>query len=521
MSNYNQERTALTRAPSRTIFRSMFRARWQNMQNIVNDSAFVDMIPEPYLTYYMAYIRQWMQWSTGFVPMLHRQDFFSTGMGYTVCDIFTRECMSGGYRIESTNRRLKAFMEEWGKDLPNVFNKMYFFSNAGGNAILCLTPINGQVYPSVYPINRIIFQVGRRGEITDAIILNRFCAGEHNYYAREHRTMLNGRPYYKVDLAKCGQALSPNWSTDSVKEIPTCIRSQWEYSYGGLEPGVWYEMPKAFKTCGLYNVRNKSVAVALADLPGYSDSTLHTALDVLYSIDYNYTQAQVDMYMGKSRALIPKQMQKAEVRATIDSVEIADGVSYTEAVNTPQLNDEFYTQVTTGSLNGEPIKPTFIQPDLRAEDHHYIRDSDLQLLASKIGMSSSDLANHLTYNSAKTATEVRAEQDTTETSVNNKRALANVAINAMFEDVVRFYGFSDTAEIEWGRAGVNSSTENKELLEDYRAGTLPIKEYLKRRWSDLSEEEIDNWVKEIAETQKANAFGGGAYNDSDYFGGLS
>ncbi len=137
----------------------------------------------------------------------------------------------------------------------------------------------------------------------------------------------------------------------------------------------------------------------------------------------------------------------------------------------------------------------------------------------KIGMSSSDLANHLTYNSAKTATEVRAEQDTTETSVNNKRALANVAINAMFEDVARFYGFSDTAEIEWGRAGVNSSTENKELLEDYRAGTLPLNEYLKRRWSDLSEEEIDSWVKEITKTQKANAFGSGAFNDSNYFGG--
>lgn len=487
------------------------------MQNIVNDSAFVDMIPEPYLTYYTAYIRQWLQWSTGFVPMLHRSDFFSTGMGYTVCDIFTRECMSGGFRMESTNADLKAFMEEWGKDLSNVFNRMFFYSNAGGNAVLCLTPVNGQIYPSVYPVNRIIFQVGRRGEITDAVILNRFSSGKFDYYAREHRTMLNGRPYYKVDLAKCGQALSPDWSTDVLTSVPPSIESQWDYAYGDIEPNVWYEMPKTFKTCGLYNVRNKSVAVALADLPGYSDSTLHTALDILYSIDYNYTQAQVDMYMGKSRALIPKQMQTVNVHA--NTVEVADGVSYSEAVQTPQLNDEFYTQVTTGSLNGEPIKPTFIQPDLRAEDHHYIRDGDLQLLASKIGMSSSDLANHLTYNSSKTATEVRAEQDTTETSVNNKRALANVAINAMFEDVARFYNFTDRVEIEWGRAGVNSSTENKELLEDYRAGTLPLKQYLKRRWNDLSEDEIDAWVKDIENAQKSNAFGGALFNDADYFGG--
>ena len=173
--------TAISKAPSRSIFRSMFKARWQNMQNIVNDSAFMDMIPEPYLSYYMAYIRQWLQWGTGFVPMLHRQDFFSTGMGYTVCDIFTRECMNGGYRIESTNGRLKAFMEEWGKDLGNVFNRMFFYSNAGGNAILCLTPINAQLYPSVYPVNRLFFQIGRKGEITQAVLFNRFVAGETAY----------------------------------------------------------------------------------------------------------------------------------------------------------------------------------------------------------------------------------------------------------------------------------------------------------------------------------------------------
>lgn len=513
----NEPSCALTRAPSRKIFRSLFRARWQNMQNIINDSAFINMIPQPYQSYYIAYIRQWLQWSTGFVPMLHRQDFFSTGMGYTVCDIFTRECMSGGYRIESTNKELKAFMEEWGKDLPNVFNRMFFHSNAGGNALLCLTPIRGQIYPSVYPINRVIFQIGRRGEITDALILNRFVAGETAYYTREHRVMLDGRPYYKVDLAQGALVTSPTWSSDKVKEVPDCILAQWEYSYGDIQPGVWYAFPITFKTVGLYNVRNKSVAVALADLPGYSDSTLHTALDVLYSIDYNYTQAQVDMYMGKSRALVPKQMQTAQVQASAKYVD--QGVSFIEAVNQPQLDDEFYTQVNTGGLNGDPIKPMFIQPDLRGEAHHYIRDSDLQLLASKIGMSSSDLANHLTYNASKTATEVRAEQDTTETTVNNKRALANVAINAMFEDVAKFYGFSDKAEIEWGRAGVNTSTENKELLEDFRSGTLPLREYLKRRWNDLSEEEIDSWVKDVEKQQKAQAFGSAAFDPANYFGG--
>ena len=506
--------TAVSNAPSRTIFAPFFKARWQNMQNIVNDSVFYDLVPEPYLTYYQAFIRQWTQWSQGFVPALHRQDFFSTGMGYTVCDIFARECMNGGFRFASDDSALKAFIEKWAaNDLNNIFNKMFFFSNAGGNAFLSLTPIDGDAFPSVIPINRLYFQIGRHGEVTEATIFNRFTAGETAYYAREHRIMYRGRPYYRVELAEGTIVTCPSFSTSRIQTVPEKIEMQWRYAYGTIEPGVWYELP--FKTIGLYNVRNKSVAVALSDLPGYSDSSLHTALDILYSIDYNYTQGQLDQYLGKSRAIIPKQYQTATVRG---KPLVVNGQSFIEALNqrAPELLDTFYNEIESGDINGTPVRPTFMQPDLRGEAHKYIRDADLELLSSKVGLSSSTLANHLSYNTSKTATEVRSEQDTTETSVNNKRALASKAINAMLADTARFYGFRSRVEIEWGRAGVNTSTENQELLEDYRAGTLPIRHYLKRRWPDLSEEEIEQMAQEIeAEKQQQMSFGMPEYTE-DY-----
>lgn len=511
--------TAVRNAPSRKVFSSLFRARWQNMQNIINDSAFVDMIPEPYLSYYLAYIRQWLQWSTGFVPMLHRQDFFSTGMGYTVCDIFTRECMSGGYRLTSSDGKVKDFVESWAdsNDLASVLNKMFFFANAGGNAILCLTPIAGKLYPSVLPVNRLIFQIGRRGEITDALILNRFTAGQTAFYAKERRILFKGKAYWKVTLGRGTIVTSPSWGTEKITEVPAQISSQWEYAYGHIKPGVWYEFP--LRSVGLYNVRNKSVAVAIDDLPGYSDSSLHTALDILYSIDYNYTQQQVDQYMGKSRALVPKQMQTVQAVTGVQAqVLVQNGRSFVESVTEPQLNDEFYTEVAASGTNGEPIKPYFIQPDLRGEAHKYLRDADLELLASKVGLSSSTLANHLSYNNSKTATEVRAEQDTTEISVNNKRSLANKAINAMLSDLAAFEGYTENVEINWGRAGVNTSTENAELLADYQAGTISLKDYMHKRWPDLSEEAVDAKSAELEQKAKENAFGGKMYNDADYFG---
>lgn len=482
---------------ARKMFAPMFRARWQNMQNIVNDSSFLSLVPDGYKTYYNAYIRQWIAWAQGFVPQLHRFDFFSTGMGYTVCEIFTKECMAGGYRFNSANAVAKEFISAWDSDeLSDIFNQMYFFANAGGNAILALTPVNGDIYPSVYPIDRVTFQIGRRGKITKATIYNRFIAGETCYYARERRAVMDGKNYYRVDLAKGTLVLSPTFSTDGLREIPREIRAQWDDCYGNIRPSVWYRLPSKMRSLGLYNVKNKAVAVALKDLPGYSDSTLHTALDVLYSIDYNYTQSQVDQYMGKSRALIPKQMQKVQVR---QPGTLTDGMEFNQAIDyvPPPLDDDFFTQVPDNNLNGDLMKPQFIQPDLRGEVHKLIRDADLELLASKVGLSPGDIATHLGEKSHITATQVEVEQDTTETSVNNKRALASVAINDMLADVLHFYGIDGEVTIEWGRAAVNSAQENEELLRDYQAGTLPLRVYLRKRWLDLSEEEVEQMAQDI------------------------
>ena len=235
-----QNYQAVVGGAARKLFAPMFRQRWQNMQNIVNNSTFLSFIPEGYQTYYSAFIRQWLDWAQGFVPQLHRYDFFSTGMGYTVCDIFTKECMAGGYRFVSADKLAKDFVEEWDSDrLIDVFNQMYFFANSGGNAILALTPAGGEVYPCVYPIDRVVFQIGRRGKITRATIYNRFTAGETCYYTRERRMTVKGVNYYRVDIAPGTLVTAPTWGTDALPRVPLVVLSQWTDCYGEIEPNKW------------------------------------------------------------------------------------------------------------------------------------------------------------------------------------------------------------------------------------------------------------------------------------------
>lgn len=511
----NDGNKALNNISSRRVFRPFFKARWQNMQNIINDSVFYTSAPEPWLTYYNAYIRQWNEWASGFVPMLHRGDFFSTGIGYTICEILARECMSGGYRVSSKNKILQDFISDYGRfSFMDIFFRMFFFANAGGNCFLKLTPKNGELTAEVLPINRIIFEMGERNEVTHAMLYNRFTTGKgETYYAKETRCNLNGNSFYKVEVCpSAGTATSPSWGNTPLNTLPKAVAPQFKRAYGDIELNHWYTLPKCLHSLGLYNVRNKPVAVAIADMPGYSDSSLHTSLDILYSIDYNYTQQQLDMYWSKTRVLVPKQMQMIQLGNNARN-NVVNGVGY-EELQAP-LDEEIFTQVPdSNSIDGKPMQPTFIQPDMRGEAHKYIRDADLELLASKVGLSSATLANHLAYTQTKTATQVNSEQDTTETTVNSKRELANLAINQMLQDLASFYGFTDEIAIIWNRTSVNSARQNEELLADYQAGLLTIKEYLKRRWRDLSDEEIEKWVIELEATadkkrqNEMNAFGG-------------
>lgn len=506
--------TAVTNAPSRKMFAPYFRGRWQFMQNIVTDNALINFVPDGYRVYYQAFIRQWLQWSRGYVPMLHRQDFFSTGMGYTVCDILTKECLAGGYRFTSTDPATKTFANDWCKDdLNNILNKTFFFANAGGNAILVLYPLDGKLYPAVYPIDRVFFQVARDGKVVAAQILNRFTAGDGGtYWARERRFEMDGKACMQVDLFDGGIVTSPTWADCApIKKVPASVQLAWRHSYGKLEPSKVYEMPKALNGIGVYNVKNKAVAVALSDLPGYSDSSLHTALDVLYSIDYNYTQGQVDQYLGRGRALVPKQMSPLNIQRAGGTAPVLEGMGYAEAVaqlKEAPLDETFYMQVGDSNLDGRPIAPTFMQADLRGEARRNIRDGDIELLASKVGLSASTLTAHLAGGGTKTDDEVNAESSMTEKTVFNKRGLAATAINAMMTDVCRFYGFDGDVSIQWGRTTSNSMRENRELLEDYNAGTISLVDYVKRRHPDMTEEEAEAFAERArADFEKRNSQG--------------
>lgn len=493
--------TAPTKCPSRSVFASYFRARWQNYQNIVNRSEFYADMPSAWLSYQQAYVKQWDEWARGFVPALHRGDFFSTGMGKTVIDILTRECIDGGYRIDGDDPRTTAFIERWREQngLDQDITKGFAGSSSVGNVLLRLNVTSGagEVYPSVHPINQAYMTVNRKGEVVVAKFKDMIADGtakDEQWYAVEERVMHGGEPYYRIKAQRfSGQATLPNMPLCGFDQMDEFVTEVWKDLYGDIEPNKWYKLP--FKTLGVWNWKAKEYNQAITAMNGYSESSLHTSLDILYAIDYNYTMGQLDQYYGRTRVIVPKTFQTPKHL-------VYQGQDYGEAyeqVKLSPLEADIFTEAPgVGVIADKPQQPMFMQPDLRQEARKSLHDHYLQILASKVGLSATTLANHLTYNKAKTATEVDTEEDTTDKTVYEKRQLANAALNAMLEEVVRYYGLDGHVDITWNK---NGDKRKSDVMDEYSRGVMPLDECVKRLHPELTEDEVTEWVEKLKAQQ--------------------
>ena len=508
---------APSKCPTRSVFAGYFRARWQNYQNIVNRSEFYADMPASWLTYQQAYVKQWDEWARGFVPALHRGDFFSTGTGKTVIDILTRECIDGGFRIGGDNPKTTAFIERWRQEnsLDQDITSGFAGSSSVGNVLLKLTVVSGagEVYPTVHPVNQAYMTCNRKGEVVVARFKDMMCDGtakDEQWFAIDERVMHNGVPYYRIRVQRFnGQATLANMRYCGYEQMDEYAQGVFADLYGDIVPDKWYKLP--FKSLGVWNWKSKEYNQAITAMTGYSESALHTSLDILYAIDYNYTMGQLDQYYGRTRVIVPKTFQ------TPKHV-VYQGQDYGEAYDEVQLSpleaDIFTEAPGMGVIADKPQQPLFMQPELRQDARKALHDHYLQMLASKVGLSATTLANHLTYNKAKTATEVDTEEDTTDKTVYEKRMLANVAINAMLEEVVRFYGLDGKVQITWNK---NGDKRKADVMDEYTRHVMPLDECIKRLHPELTEEEVAEWVAKLQAQPQAQADEGFSFGLGDEY----
>ena len=173
------------------------------------------------------------------------------------------------------------------------------------------------------------------------------------------------------------------------------------------------------------------------------DPLLYGALDIIWAIDVVFSGSVTDVLLGKGKILVPKKYLTS-VREDLKAL----GIKTEVAVFSEDLEDSDESLVYILMEQDKDFTPQSVQFEIRSESYRGMLEIYLRQAAVHCGFAPTSIFPFLQDQSAKTATEVTAEENLTRASVQSLHQTIVPAINRMLEEVLKQYGFKETARIK-------------------------------------------------------------------------
>ena len=531
---------------------SAFNTYWQ--YSYVNRSAFYANISGTYRQYMVRWVQNALWWYDGWVPYFHNseQGIFSTKLATALVNGTAKKVIGGRIYFKTKNKEklvkdekgeykinpaLAFISTDWSEkaNFAKEVKKAITYSASAGYALLKIDKqadglkVKALRADSFYPV------IGFNGEIIELTCFirdftNLVTVGNNqnftNYFVVEHRffgdytsftgEILHNVPQvcYEVRETTGTVTTGTDFNVDShgqkipFKDLPRTIRSKIGKTFSGIQFDKPILLPFS-NHLGAEIVNWSDSVSALPELP-FGDSLLANILPYLQSYDYYWSAFNTDMYLGRGRVLVDKEMQSPQAKA--------NNLDYNSG-----LDSMMFTQVRRGA-NGEPIKPTPIQFDLRSQSWEQIRTMIIQNIAINTGLNLASIASFLNdTNSARTAREISTEESETALFVDDKREILERPINRILKVITSYHGFTDDVVLRWSSAGLSNVYARSEMIATGLAsGFISPQKAVQMFNQDLDEyqlqEEFDNiQANEDKKQKQQQAFGGMPFNESDYF----
>jgi hypothetical protein len=474
--------------------------------SFINNALFYPLVPAPYIDFYQRFVRQWFYWYDGYVPYLHVQDngIFSTRLATTLVKKVAAQ-VNGGKLLLETNGESDAganlkFAEEWmnKNDISNKIDSLVEFAAAGGTALLKLNYDGKDLWMQPMRLDNYFIDADWKGRVIDFTgFIQSFTQtirkDQQNYvfYLLERRYFGDdGKPYVKYIMKRSTQNITTarDYNMSEVQEIsyeslPKKVKTALKEQFNGLALDVEQELP--FDDClGVFIYKFTPHISNLPQLP-YGDSLFSTIISYLMSYDYYFSAFNTNMYVGRSRVLMPKAMQNPNNQREQNWNDGLDSFTFTKVPYT----------------NPDDQKPLPLQFDLRSQDWNKIRNIILESIATAIGINPSTIASYLEDNTARTARQISTEEGATALFVENKRELLRTPINNMLEEVMKFYGKAANVVVKFSKAGTTNLRNLVEIGQILKTLGLDNKTLVEMIFNDKSQQQID----EILERMEAQA----------------
>lgn len=526
---------------------SSFNTYWQ--YSYVNRSAYYANIRGEYYEYMYRWVQNYLWWYDGWVPYFHNnsQGIFSTKIASAIVNGAAKKVVggriffktknkeknlkkdtTGGYKINET----LSFINDWSvkQNFGREIKKAVAFAAAAGTSLLKIDKqakdlsVKALRFDSFYPT------VGFNGKIIDLICfikdftqLNRngdksnfsnFYVVEHRFYGDYQRldgTIENHVPLVKYEIKRTtgtittGQEYDTRGETIEFDSLPKNIKREISKSFNGINFKQPIRLPFSDNMgLGAELINWTDCVSAIPELP-FGESLLYNIMPYLQSYDYYWSAFNTDMYLGRGRILLPKQMQSNNAKGRNSDYNTG-------------LDSMMFTQVEMNS-NGEEIKPTPIQFDLRSQSWQEIRTMIIQNISINTGLNLATIASFLNdTNAARTAREISTEESETALFVDDKREIIERPINRIIKIITLYYGYMDDVVIRWSAAGLSNIYARADMIsQGVTNGFISKKKAIQMFNQDDDEyqlqEEYDNIESDSSAIENNDIYGG--TNDSE------
>lgn len=494
-------------------------------ENFVDCSLYYSELDPFFIDYMNRVIRPCMAYSSGSADNMLNSGA-KMNIGYSIKSTAVKLIKGDKLIFDGDDVACQCISETW---VPRV-NFESFLESAidymlgGGTVAVKLNKDRfGRCYPVATRIDRFYSTTDDNGEVVDIVLFNsllyseRYGAGVNkSYWLVENRYYnTTGKPcvMYKVHVKSgvAGKEILPSIDSPGVEESELANNVKALLKKKGITLNKETVLP--FRDgLGVWLWRRTSNNSCVPGLT-LGDPLFYGVLDVLWSVDVVFSGSLTDVILGAGKVLVPKKFIST-IRDDLLKHGAGD-ISSRLLAYTDKFSDSDDSLVYIATERDQEFPPTVVQFDIRADQYRGMLEMYLRQIVSHCGFAPTSIFPFLQDVSAKTATEVTAEENLTRATVQSAHQTIVPMINRMLAEVLYQSGMKGKAKIRLSDYIGNALLRDQNIRENYQAGLIP-KEEAVQRINNISAKETAEYMRKLDKT--ASQFGGALFNDKDYYG---
>lgn len=496
-------------------------------ENYTNNSTYYSQLDYYWINYMEYVIRPCIAYGSGAVDGVHN-NALSSGTGFALVNGASRVVRGDKTYFEGDDYTCEKLGGAW----ATYSNFSKFLDRAIRFTMLCgSAPIKididrlGRSSLSAVRLDRSLISTDDAGNVNSAVFfvsilsnLKREIGEQIEYWLveeRKYNEALKPVIVYKV-FRKSGVANSPTLPSPyqvgvSFENLPPRVKQ--ELVRNGINR-LNEEMELPFTDgLGVWLLTRTGVNSCVPDAP-FGDPLLYGLLDLLWSLDVVYSGSMIDVLNGEGKILVPKQfLQETMARLQAQNPGMAFDVTTAELDG---YKDESFVYVMPSMFDKDKMAPTPVQFEIRSTAYREMWELYQKEAAVRAGFSPTSIFPHLVPdNSAKTATEVTAEENLTRASVKQFHGLFLPVINRAIQEIARLEGLDDNVELKLSDYIGNKLQSDQNIRENFAAGLI-LKEAAVQAINNLSAAETREYLEKLKNEQQESMEA--AFNERDYFG---